>query len=155
MTRNQHTGPCLGQGSEDEPPLGNPGMGHREPVAVDHRIAVQQQIQIQSARPPSLAAFPPGFPLDIQAPLQQGTRPENGVEHDHGIEKVGLLGTNRGSLPERRTGDDVALPGQRVDRAGEVAEAITYVRPEADGDPRVRSRLLRGRSPALPDPVGA
>jgi hypothetical protein len=61
----------LGKGLQDETPLVQARVGHVQVGDVDDRVAVQQQVQVDRARVPLLAALPAQGALDLKEPLEQ------------------------------------------------------------------------------------
>src|SRR5262245_9464136 len=131
------------------------GVRHGELRGGDDAIAKTDDVEIEGARAPALAALAPRFDLDRAAVLQQLERLERGHEQDHLIE-VGPLRhrSQRCGLFDARRGDEVRvtqggepqpaagqmrLPAPQI-RAQRHIGALEIARHSTLANPRVRSR---------------
>jgi len=69
-------------------------------------IAIEQQIQVQQTRPPTLSPHPPELLFYPQQRLEQIQRPLIGCQDRAGVEVVGLGRTYGTGLVQRGSGQD-------------------------------------------------
>ena len=87
---------------EHEPALGDPGVRDDQAGFVDHRLPMDQEVEVERSRPERLGALTPSLRLHLETEIQQGTGSQRGV-HDHdGVEVAALRRpTDRGGLVQR------------------------------------------------------
>ena len=100
------------------------GCGTVRPVLVDHLVAVEQQVEVDRARPPALPALAPQPTLDGEEDVEQLPRRELGLERGDAVQKPRLVGdADRIRLAQGRDGDDAReLCDRRTDRLLAVAQ---------------------------------
>lgn len=74
-------------------------MRHHQIRLVDARLAIEQQIEIQNARPVRNATLATPSLLDRKKGLQQRSRRQLGLHVCHGIHEVGLIRITPGRRP--------------------------------------------------------
>ena len=149
----------FGQRLEHEPPVPEPWMRHREAVQLQHRVTVQNQIEIDRPRGPGVGALASEIAFDGQQGVEGVPRRERRETDGGGVQEAGLRGIEADGvgLVKRRDaqiGEELRDP--RGGRA-QVALAIAKVATKADGDARRlllpargehSSHTLRVRGPA-------
>ncbi len=76
-------------------------MGDPQALSFDHRVPVEEHVEIDHSGTPPLPTLPTCRSLDVEASVQQGSGAEYRIEDYHRIEKVGLIRTDRSRLPDR------------------------------------------------------
>ena len=138
--------------------LGHARMRHGEGRLVDPAIVEQQHVDVDRARSPANVAHPSQRRFDPVARREQVQRSQVGLDPDHDVEEVRLVGpAHRVGLPHAGAGIDpeAGFGGEEADRLLQGGEAIAQVRAEPEvGDlahgftpPRSPPRRPR-RSPA-------
>ena len=80
----------VAQGAEDEVALVHAGMGDGEVGFIDDEVVVEEDVEVEGARAPALAADSAGGLFDVAEVGEQVAGGEGGVERDGGVE-VGVL----------------------------------------------------------------
>src|SRR6266516_1606663 len=118
--------------------VGELGMGHRQPRLGHHAIAVADDVQVQGAGPPALAALPAALPFDLQERAQQLARLERRLQQHHLVEEGSLPNRpERRRLLDPRGGHEpgVGQRGQALSGEREMRRAVADVRPQGHEDP--------------------
>src|SRR5467141_3359187 len=139
-TWEHNAGRDLGQRHQGERAGLEQRMGDLEPGLFHHPAAVQQEVEVDLARSPALAADPSHALLDGLEPLQRRARRQQRADLRHGIQVAwlgrpdGLALVGQRNLPEREPG----LPRQQPDGRRQVREPVAEIGAEAD------ERLVHG-----------
>src|ERR1700730_542463 len=123
-------------------------MGQAEPFGAQHAIAEEQQVEIDRARPPLLAAHAAHLLLDGDEPSQEGARREQRLHLHHRVEIAGLRWTQRLGLvdPQGAAPDARGVARESPRRLGEALGAVAEVSAQPDvavdqrGSPPTRPR---------------
>ena len=111
---------------------------------VDHLVAVEQQVEVDRARPPALPALAAQLALDREEDVEQLPRRELGLERGDAVQEPRLVGdADRIRLAQGR--DARRRPGSSAIAARIVAFAVAEVRAEADVRDASRARGAHGR----------
>src|SRR5215831_21379199 len=125
-------------GCEDEGTLVRPRVRQGQLRAVAHHVTVDDDVQVERARPPDLVPDPPEDGLHAVAPLQDSMGGQRRRRDEHGIQVVGLRrATDRRGLVDRRYRDQVE-PGrveERIKAALQILEPVAEIAAERDRDP--------------------
>ena len=113
---------------------------HPQTRHIDHRIAVQQQVQVQRARAPTLTGDAMAAELGFhrQQQVQQRARCQRRVHERHGVDEVGLVlpAPRRRAVEARhRAQRHTAMHGQRLDGSSQGTDGIAQIGAQANGGP--------------------
>lgn len=86
----------IAERGENEGPFEHEGMGEGQAFVAQCEIAVEQHIQVESARSPALAADPAARLFDGEAGVEQSMWRESGRKRDGGVEVILLAGGTHG-----------------------------------------------------------
>ena len=90
----------FGQGRQHKGSLRQAGVGHLQPFAGNHLVAIQNQIEIKAAGPPVLQADAAEVLFRTQEQLQQRFSRQFGLQQGTAVDEVILGGSNRhGAIP--------------------------------------------------------
>jgi len=125
----------LDERHEHESAVGELGVRQRDPVILEHGVAVEEEIEVDRARPmaPVGVAHAAHAAFDEQQVPQEGLRLEFGLEHRHRVQEVGLLEVpDRRRVVERRALHQLGGGKLRnlLDRGPDLPLAIAQVRAE-------------------------
>ena len=127
----------LGQGRQGERALGQPRVGDRQPLAGDDQIVVQQDIEVDLARPVAVAGPPADRALDPLERREQLRGHEVGPHPAGGVEERRLRDlVERRRLVERRDSLDAPDARQRGQGRRQVRLAVAAVAAQAEVDGR-------------------
>jgi hypothetical protein len=123
----------LGPGDHHEAPLDGAWMGQREHGVLTGRGTVGEDIHVESARPP---ADVPGAALALLGEvrrIEHLPRGRVGVDDDHGVVVLGLLGAaHRVRLVDVRDRRHVTQAGQHVDGVLERGQPVPEIGPQGE-----------------------
>ncbi len=168
----QHVGGDLVGGFEHEAADRHAWMRQHQRVSLHHQRVVEQQIDVDGAGTPALAALSPQLLLDIPRGRQQCLGGHVRVDPQHGIEKRGLAGGPayrcRGVVTAAGHTDDLRPAAQTVARLIELRCGLTQIRPQTDqamghrrrhdrsaDAPAVKTKRRHGRESSRPGPPHA
>ena len=124
---------------QDEAALGDARVRHLERVGADHAVTVEEDVDVDRARAVSLARAPPHPGLDPLHGGEEVGRLERGGALQREIQETGLVGhVHRLGLVDRRDPLDPDVRAEALERLGQVALAVSHVRPEPEVDGRRR-----------------
>src|SRR5581483_12113859 len=134
-------------------------MRNLEPGLADLPVAVQQQVQVDRARPePRPAPRAAETPLDREQPVEEFACGQAGLDGGGRVQEARLLGEpDRRRVAEGRDADDLdaRLGRELLERRSQHGLAIAEVRPQADERPGHRpgdrrSAVAADHSAAMP-----
>ncbi len=121
---------------EDESPLGHAGMRQLQRRRPPHLSVVEQEVQVDRSRPPTLLPPPPQRRLDLLQDRQHRLRGQRRLQEDRAVEEISLAGrpAHRRRLDPGALGQHAQLRTPRQPRDGliESSSAIAEVGTERD-----------------------
>ena len=137
--RNTQVWRNLGEGFEHKGPLRHAGMGDRQRGTIQDKVAVDQDIKVERARPPPLlgCTIASVSGLDQVKVVQEGLGCQAGYEERRGVEEETLRdGTDRLSFMKRGRGNDCreGKGGDFLEREHDVCAAVAKVGAQGDSN---------------------
>ncbi len=128
-------------------------MGHGELGPVQGLFG-PENVDVEGARPPSLATHPPRAGLDGSGELEELVEAVVGLETQGSVQVIGLGWPHGVRLVDRGHGSDTepTRTRERVDRHLQMTEAIALVAPEPDDDDAWDHRKVRARAAGRSSP---
>ena len=145
---------------EGERAVQETGVGHLEAFLFDRLPFVEEEVEVDRPRPPSLRTLASELVLRPQEQLEEGARAQLGLDRDRRVEEIGLRRPDgRREVGARgRSQRDVLVLTQPPDRHADPRFARAEVRAETDDGERhgAKGVAARGARRALaPVPFGA